>query len=200
VPHGRGPQEAPDSERPKDAKKRIAALEAQEAEIAMRIEGLAARRAKIPRTKAAGNLPEGRRLDALPTAERVFVDLIRMFACRAETRMLASVGGSRDGRPDERALLRCLFASPADLLPDREAGVLRVRVRGQGSAAHEKRLEPLFAELDETRTIYPGTCLRLVCETAGTRPATGTLASDSNAGPPSEGARCDISIGRGQDV
>ena len=137
-----------------------------EAELASHVERLAAKRAATPKTIAVKDLPEDQRLNALPKAERTFVDLIRIIAWRAETVMMPAIAAAQGSKPNERAMLQNLFTSPADILPDHNAGILRVRIRGQASAACEKHISPLLRELNKTRTTYPGTTLTLVYETA----------------------------------
>lgn len=62
-----------------------------------------------------------------------------------------------------RGLVQELLQKPAHLEPDPEAGVPRMSLLHQSTAA-DRRLEPLLDELDASRTLYPGADLRLVCE------------------------------------
>ncbi len=76
-------------------------------------EALRLRRGDLPTHVRVAEPGEGGTLDALPSGGRLLLDVIRMIACRAETRMMPAVAG----------------------LPD---------------------------ELNETRTVFPGTGLRMV--------------------------------------
>ena len=49
-------------------------------------------------------------------------------------------------------------------MPDPAAGRLTVRLLHQASQGQDEALAPLLAELNQTRTLYPGTDLRLVYE------------------------------------
>jgi len=63
-----------------------------------------------------------------------------------------------------RALLRELFTTPADLLPDAAAGALRVRLHTLANPRSNRALAALCEALTATETCFPGTNLRLVYE------------------------------------
>lgn len=111
-----------------------------------------------------GDMSEDERLCALPDKERLFIDIIRMVAYRAETAMMPAVIGSQGKKANARVLLRTLFACEADILPDHEKKILRVRFIGLGSDSCESHLENLVDELNSTNTIFPGTDLTMVYE------------------------------------
>ena len=48
----------------------------------------------------AGNLSEQDKLDALPVGGRLFMDVVRMIAYRAETRMMAPLIGAQGKKPN----------------------------------------------------------------------------------------------------
>jgi prepilin-type processing-associated H-X9-DG protein len=113
------------------------------------------------------------RLDKLPQSERFrqfsplrkqFVDTIKMIAYRAETAMALEL---RDvlARPDEvRSLLRQIYLSDADLIPDEKNGVLTVRLHHLTNHFSDEAVQYLFIGLNETETIYPGTNLKMKFE------------------------------------
>ena len=96
--------------------------------------------------------------------------LVRMIAYRAETRMMAPVITTQGKKPNARGLLRALLTSDANIIPVPAKGILRIQLLGLGSDACDRMLAPLVEELNATRTIYPGTDLRLVYELAGDPP------------------------------
>src|ERR1700693_4266374 len=63
---------------------------------------------------------------------------------------------------DARALLRQVFQTDADLTPDMAANTLTVRLHHLTHAAHDQAIEKLLADLNATRTVFPGTQLTLV--------------------------------------
>ena len=114
----------------------------------------------------AGDLEADERLDVLPKAQRLFIDIIRMIAYRAETRMVPAVAGVQGAKPNARKALQKLFNADANIIPDRRQGTLTVQVLGSGSNSTDRALKPLLDELTSTETVYPGTNLKLVYELA----------------------------------
>jgi hypothetical protein len=62
---------------------------------------------------------------------------------------------------DARALVRQIFETEADLIPDLNANTLTVRLHHLTQAAHDRAVEQLVAELNATQTVFPGTHLTL---------------------------------------
>ena len=130
-------------------------------------EALKEQRDGLARHVRAGDLCEDDRLDALPVARRLFLDIIRMICYRAETRMMPSVIDAQGCKPNARKLLAALLTADANILPDHDKKLLRVQILGMASNATESALLPLIEQLNETRTVFPGTDMRLVYELAG---------------------------------
>ena len=74
-------------------------------------------------------------------------------------------------------MLRALLTSDANIIPEPAQHILRIQLLGLGSDACDRMLAPLIEELNATRTIYPGTQLRLVYEMAADSPL--DVSSDS---------------------
>ena len=145
-------------------------LEADAKALAAELDQLKQQRADSPTHVRAGDLPEQDKLDALPVGGRLFMDVVRMIAYRAETRMMVPVITTQGNKPNARRLLRALLTSDANIIPVPAKGILRIQLLGLGSDACDRMLAPLVEELNATRTIYPGTDLRLVYELAGDPP------------------------------
>ena len=126
-----------------------------------------ASRRGVPRHCRAGDLDEAEKLDALPSRERLLLDVIRMIAYRAETRMMLPVMQAQGKKTHPRKLLRALLAADADILPDPASGVLRVRILGLGNDACDRQIDALLTELNTTGTLFPGTEMRMVYEVDG---------------------------------
>ena len=145
--------------------------------LAGELDELQQQRVDTPTHVRAGDLSEQDKLDALPVAGRLFMDVVRMIAYRAETRMMAPVIGAQGKKPNARRLLRALLTSDANIIPEPAQHILRIQLLGLGSDACDRMLAPLIEELNATRTIYPGTQLTLVYEMAADSPL--DVSSDS---------------------
>jgi hypothetical protein len=107
-------------------------------------------------------LPEEDRFTRLRTERKHFVDTIKMIAYRAESSMASLLREHVARTDDARALLRQIFDTEADLTPDLITNTLTVRLHHLTQAAHDQAIEKLLAELNATKTIFPGTHLTLV--------------------------------------
>ena len=126
------------------------------------LNALKARRKQTPHHITVDELPEEARFRQLSTQSKHLVDTIKMIAYRAETAMANSLREHLK-RPDEaRRLLRALYTTEADLLPDPDAGTLTVRLHHGANAVTDQVIEKLCEELNATETVFPRTNLRLV--------------------------------------
>ena len=113
-------------------------------------------------------LEEKKQWKRLPPQRKYLMDTIRMIAYRAETAMAQKLTTETVDLPDARRLLQNLFTNEADLLPEPENNLLRVRVHNASSPAANRSLLRLFEFLNQTETIYPDTNMRLYYELRGT--------------------------------
>ena len=126
------------------------------------IQILKAERKATPGHIGVEELPEQERFRQLSTQSKHLIDVIKMIAYRAETAM-ANTLREHLARPDEaRCLLRALYATEADLLPDPNVGTLTVRLHHLANASSDQAIEKLCEELNATETVFPRTNLRLV--------------------------------------
>ena len=127
-------------------------------------EALKLQRREVPTHVRAAELGEDEMLDALPSGERLLLDVIRMIAYRAETRMMPAVAAAQGSKRRPRRPLAELFRSEADIVPEPESGILRVRILGTASNAGDAAVAGLLDEINRTGTVFPGTGLRMVYE------------------------------------
>lgn len=104
----------------------------------------------------------------LPGRKRL-MDTVRMIAYRSETAMVELLRGEGVDSPGARRLLQDLFLTEADILPDHEAKVLRIRVHTASRPAANRALNVLFDQLNDAEVQYPGTDMNLVYELGGTK-------------------------------
>jgi chromosome segregation ATPase len=109
------------------------------------------------------SLPEEERFTRLSTERKHFIDTVKMIAYRAESSMASLLREHMArGGDDARALLRQVFQTEADLMPDLAANTLTVRLHHLTQAAHDQAVEKMIADLNATETVFPGTTLKLV--------------------------------------
>jgi hypothetical protein len=128
------------------------------------IDKLKAQRKATPRHIAYKDLPADARFDRLSTQSKHLVDTIKMIAYRAETAMAQIVRQKMSRHDDARSLLRAVFSTDVDLIPDEEAKTLTVRLHPLANTSSDEALKHLCAEINATETQFPGTQLRLIYE------------------------------------
>lgn len=107
-------------------------------------------------------LPEKDKFTRLRKERKHFLDTVKMIAYRAETSTAATLREKLARFDDARALLRQIYSTEADVIPDLNAKTLTVRLHHMTQGAHDSAVEYLCEELTATETIFPGTDLRLV--------------------------------------
>ena len=123
---------------------------------------LKAERKKIQKHIPFAQLPESEKFRALAPTRKHFMDTIKMIAYRGETALADSIK-EHLAHPDEaRALLRELFTTDADLLPDENQQTLTVRLHHLANPAADKTIRLLAQLLNDSETRYPGTNLRMI--------------------------------------
>jgi hypothetical protein len=68
---------------------------------------------------------------------------------------------------DARSLIRQLFRTEVDLVPDQQNKTLTVRLHPMSTEAHDEIVRHICAEITATETVFPGTDLRLIYEISG---------------------------------
>ena len=126
------------------------------------LELLRQRRKQTPHHIPVQDLPEADRFTRLRTERKYFLDTIKMIAYRAETSMVSTVREKLKRSDDARALLRQIYATEVDLVPDFASKTLTLHLHHLTQAAHDTAVRYLCEELTATETIFPGTDLRLV--------------------------------------
>lgn len=102
----------------------------------------------------------------LAPGRKHLLDTIKMIAYRAETSMAGLMTEPAINTSAARRLLQDLFSTEADILPDKENNILRIKVHGASRPAANKSIQSLFDHLNEAEMQYPGTDMQLVYELA----------------------------------
>jgi len=121
-----------------------------------------AKRKDIPKHLHLNELPESERFQQLSPSRKQFLDTIKMIAYRAETSMVMMVRTVLARSDDARSLIREIFTTDADLIPDEVNNTLTVRLHHLTNHLSDQAAHTLATALNATETIYPGTNLRLI--------------------------------------
>jgi len=161
---------------PEADEKDVAKWEQNKAEALEEVEQLEHEREEIkktlketPKHVSWEALPEEHKFERLAPSRKQLVDTVKMLAYRAETAMSLVVREHFSHKDEARALLRELFRSDADILPDVDGGVLNVRIHGLANPRSNRAIGHLLNQLNAGEWTYPGTRLRL-CYTIADQP------------------------------
>ena len=128
---------------------------------------LKAQRKALPKHIEIKDLPEQDRFHRLLSEKKHFIDTIKLIAYRAET-ALAQLAREKIKRLDDaRSLIRQLFRTEVDLVPDQQNKTLTVRLHPMSTEAHDEIVRHICEEITATETVFPGTDLRLIYEISG---------------------------------
>jgi hypothetical protein len=131
------------------------------------IEQLKARRKAVAKHILLKDLPEQDRFQQLRAERKHFLDTIKLIAYRAETALAQLAREKMHRLDDARSLIRQLFRTEVDLIPDQQNKTLTVRLHPLTAEVHDQVTRYLCEELTSTETVFPSTDLRLIYEIAG---------------------------------
>jgi len=137
-------------------------------ELEVELNDLKECRKETPKHVLFSDLPEEDNHKKLGTSGKYFIDTIKMIAYRAETIMVGIVRDVIRRADEARALVSAIYETEADILPDYENKILKVRLHQLANRSTARTVSHLCNELNSTRTVYPGTDLRLVYEIIST--------------------------------
>lgn len=127
-------------------------------------EAMKALRKATKRHVTYDELPKEARFDRLSTQSKHLIDTIKMVAYRAETAMAQISTQKMTRHDDARSLLRAIYNTEADMVPDIEAKTLTIRLHPLANNSSDLAVTHLCQELNRTETVFPGTQLRLIYE------------------------------------
>ena len=143
---------------------------AKRGELLLDIEHLEAEQENIKQKKKAvphhitwEELPDKDKFEKISPNRRRMVNTIAMIAYRAETAMAAVLCEKTDSNfTTARKLVRNLYSVTADILPENNSNILRVRLHGNTTLADRNRIDVLLKYLNETEAAAPGTDLKII--------------------------------------
>jgi phage tail protein X len=137
-------------------------LQEQSEHLQRELEALKEQRKAAPHHVLVKELPEEYGFTRLRSERKHFLDTIKMICYRAETSMVSIVREKLTRADDGRALLRQIFTTEVDLIPDLPQQTLTVRLHHLTQRAHDDVIRHLCDELNATETQFPGTGLKLI--------------------------------------
>jgi hypothetical protein len=143
------------AQRKSDLQDSIAALQTEVTE-------LKAQRKATKKHITYGELPEAARFDRLSTQSKHLLDTIKMITYRAETAMAQIMHQKMARHDDARSLLRGIYNTEVDILPDQQAKTLTIQLHPLANQSSDEAIRHLCDELNATETMFPGTELRLI--------------------------------------
>ena len=130
--------------------------------IQTELERLRAERKKTPKKVTIESLPEGERPTQLLPMNKMLTDSVKMIAYRAETALVALLRRYLNKEEEARALIRELFVSSADIVPDEGAQTLTIKIHRMASPVHDKAVVGLLEELTGQEFRHPETGAKMV--------------------------------------
>lgn len=133
---------------------------------ATKVAALKASRKAISRTVALKDMPDAQRYNCLKKESKLFMNVIKMIAYRAETVLYNLIKPIfKTAEKEGRQIIQSIMASDADILPDYEAKTLTVKIHGQATPKVNEILKKLCDQMNETKTIYPQADLTIIFKT-----------------------------------
>ena len=114
-----------------------------------------------PKHFAWDEFPEHAKFERLAPSRKRLTDTVKLVAYRAETAMSNLLRESLRRADDSRSLLRDLFRSDADIIPDRANRELAVRIHTLANPRSNRAIQHLLDHLNATDSTFPGTDFRL---------------------------------------
>ena len=128
------------------------------------LEELKENRRQVAHHIPVDQLPEKERFVQLAWAKKHLVDMIKMIAYRSETALAVILRAHMSNSDEARSLLREIFRTEADLMPDETSGTLTVRLHHLANPVSDERARKLAEGLTAAEVTSPGTNLRLIYE------------------------------------
>jgi len=114
---------------------------------------------------AIEDMPADTRYNRLKTESKLFMNVIKMIAYRAETAVVnLLMSHYKSSHKQGRMLVKEIIQNDADLIPDYGNNTLTVRLDTLSTPRANRAVMELCKILNDTETVYPNTNLKLVYE------------------------------------
>ena len=125
------------------------------------LEKLKTKRADVSKHIEFQDLPDNEKFKKLKSGSRLLLNTLKMIDYRAETAMSQVLKEFLNRGQDARTIIRELFNTEADLIPDLKTKILNVRVHRMTTLRNDVAVKNLMEKLNETETIFPGTDFKM---------------------------------------
>jgi hypothetical protein len=115
------------------------------------------KRKETARKVTIDSLPEAERPTQLPPLNKMLTDAVKMIAYRAETAMVGLLRRHLNKEEEARALLRQLFVSSGDIVPNAADNTLTIRIHRTACASHDKAISALLNDITQQEFRHPET-------------------------------------------
>ena len=130
------------------------------------IDELLLNRKAVPSRIKIKDMPEDKQYNKLIEESKKLKNIILMLSYRAETALYSLLlDFYNNAKKDGRQILKEIFISCADLIPDYENEILYVRLHSMATPRANDIVKKLCALLNDANTCFPMTNLKLVYET-----------------------------------
>jgi hypothetical protein len=120
----------------------------------------------VPSRITVEAMPEEKRYNKLKQESKKLKNAIIMLVYRSESALYNNLADYYKYRDKEgRELLKEIFTSDADMIPDYQNGTLSIRLHSLSTPRSNQAVKKLCEFLNQTETVYPYTNLRLIYET-----------------------------------
>jgi hypothetical protein len=134
--------------------------------LKLELDILLAERKNTPARIKLADMPEVKRYNKLKTESKLFINIIKMIAYRAETALFNLMKPFfKNAYKEGRMLIKSILASDADLAPDYLNNTLTVTLHTQSSPRNNLAASELCKIVNQTEEVYPGTNLKLIFKT-----------------------------------
>ena len=127
-----------------------------------KLNALKIQRKTIERKVSIDTLPPENRPTQLLPLNKMLSDTVKMIAYRAETALVAILRRHLNNKEEARALIRELFVSSADIVPDACAKTLTIRVHHMANPVNDRAVAALLEEVNQLKFCHPETGDQLI--------------------------------------
>ncbi|MDR0261613.1 MAG: hypothetical protein LBJ04_00160 [Sphingobacterium sp.] len=130
------------------------------------INELVSKRKNVASRIKVKDLPEDKRYNKLTEESKKLKNIILMISYRAESALYTLLPAFYcNAKKDGRQILKEIFTSCADLIPDYQKQILYVRLHSLATPRANEIVKNLCTFLNDTKTTFPMTNMRIVYET-----------------------------------